>query len=68
MSARPETPAPAPPRRVRPVINRSAASVAYGASTAALGQPAGSILDGISWDGPEPDPDSLPAQNFLDWL
>lgn len=68
MSARPRTPDPAPPRRVRPVINRSADSVAYGASTEALGQPAGPTLESVSWDGPDPDPDSLAAQNFLDWL
>lgn len=68
MSAGPETPAPAPPRRVRPVITRSADSVAHGASTEALGQPAGAVLESIPWDGPDPDPDSLAAQSFLDWL
>ncbi len=57
MSA-PRTLAPAPPRRVRPVITRSADSVAHGASAEALGQPAGAVLASIPWDGPDPDPDS----------
>jgi hypothetical protein len=68
MSARLPAPATALPRRVRPVINRSIEAVAYGAAPEALALPAGPILESIPWDGPEPDPDSLPAQSFLDWL
>lgn len=59
---------PGPPHRVRPVIDRSLDAVAYGAALEALVLPAGPILESIPWDGPDPDPDSLAAQNYLDWL
>lgn len=68
MSDRSRAPAPAAARRIRPVIDRSADQVARGASAEVLGQPAGPILQSIPWDGPDPDPDYLPAQTFLGWL
>ena len=59
---------PTPIRRVRPVIDRRADQVARGAPAEALARPAGPTLDGIPWDGPDPDPDYLAAQTFLGWL
>lgn len=60
--------AAAPPRRIRPVIDRSAELVAHGTSAETLGLPAGTVLERIPWDGLEPDPDYLAAQAFLGWL
>jgi hypothetical protein len=68
MSGRSSARVPAPPHRVRPVIDRSAEQVARGASAEALGLPAGTMLDRIPWDGLDPDPDYLAAQAFLGWL
>ena len=68
MSGRSSARAPAPLRRIRPVIDRSPEQVARGATAEALGRPAGPILESIPWDGPDPDPDYLAAQTFLGWL
>ncbi|MEO5726744.1 MAG: hypothetical protein ABI134_34665 [Byssovorax sp.] len=68
MSGRSSARAPAPPRRIRPVIDRSAELVARGTSAETLGLPAGTVLDRIPWDGLDPDPDYLAAQAFLGWL
>ena len=68
MSDRSSARSPAPARRVRPVINRSADQVARGAPAETLGLSAVSVLESVLWDGPDPDPDYLAAQTFLGWL
>ncbi|MFS8067692.1 MAG: hypothetical protein ACMG6S_15115 [Byssovorax sp.] len=68
MSGRSSARAPAPPRRIRPVINRSLEQVAHGTSAETLALPAGAVLERIPWDGLDPDPDYLAAQAFLGWL
>lgn len=68
MSDRSRAPASVPARRIRPVIDRSIDQVARGAPAETLGQGAGPMLESIPWEGPDPDPDYLPAQTFLGWL
>ena len=57
-----------PPRRARPAIARTDDELVRGASAAELSRPASELLESIRWEGPDPDPDSLSAQLFLDWL
>ena len=68
MSALPGSPAAGPRRRSREVIPRADDEIVRGAPAQTLDQPAGEVLASVHWAGPDPDPDSLSAQAFLDWL
>lgn len=57
-----------PPRRARPLVARTDDEIVRGASAGALDRPASEVFESIRWDGPDPDPDSLSAQLFLEWL
>jgi hypothetical protein len=50
------------------VIARTDEAIVRGASPADLDRPASEVFESIRWEGPDPDPDSLSAQLFLDWL
>ena len=68
MSRSQRTSSASPPRRARPVIARTDEEIVRGAPAAELDRPASEVFESIRWQGPEPDPDSLSAQLFLDWL
>jgi len=57
-----------PPRRARPGVVRTDDEIIRGAPAEVLDRPASEVFESIRWEGPDPDPDSLSAQLFLDWL
>ncbi len=68
MSAPDQSSGASPARRVRALVVRTDESIVRGASAADLDRPASEVFESVRWEGPDPDPDTLSAQLFLDWL
>ena len=68
MSALPGSPAASPHRRARSAMVRADDEIVRGVSAEMLDQPSGQLLEGVCWEGADPDPDSLSAQAFLGCL